>query len=352
MDTILKLIMSLAITLLSLPVQSEDIHCSTLIDCEKEIIKQGEKRESDKYGMTKVDSKLAKEVRALNVDILPMLTNLLKSNSFGVRRLAAYTLIDIENIDEKYFPAIQSALDNTPWLVRGLGNIKTQASAKEAVHRYLISDSAPQNGEFYAVKELGELSVPYIIEALKCEAFCPRNYEYNFGALVSEMEVDKVNLVKQLSSLITDDELSDEVVSGAINVLSFMKFDAISAEQMLVKLLKDKPQLNNAIENALVKIGTDGGINILINSIAKSPSPYNILELVEKGKKANKATPVLIDLTAHENSEIRQVATRALGFVGDSTAEPALISLLSEPNNVSLVIVATQSLAMLKAEGA
>lgn len=336
----------------SLHVTADEKVCSSIDECRNAIVEQGLRREDDRYGMTQVDSSIARATLSVNSDVVEMLVELLKHQSFGVRRLAAYTLKDIDDIDTKYFADIKAALDNTPWLVRALGRIDSPEAAYEAVRRYSISRSAPHNGEAYAVKQLRERAVPFIVDFIRCKTECPENYVYTFGVLISELDVEKNSLVESVIEVITDESLSDEARVGAINILSFMESDALIAESTLTTLLKNEPGFEPTINNALIRIGTDRGIELHIEAIARAPDPYMIFELTKNGHRAKSAAPVLLALLQHDNFELKQVVVRALGKIGNPIAEEHLISMLNNDNDVVLNILAAQSLAELQSKKA
>ncbi len=338
----------------SLYVTADEKVCSSIDECKNAIIEQGLRREADRYGMTRVDSSVARSTLSVNADVVEMLVELLGHRSLGVRRLAAYTLKDINDIDAKYFADIKTALDNTPWLVRALGRIHTPEAAYEAVRRYSISRSAPHNQEAYAVKLARERAVPFIMDFIRCKTECPENYVYTFGVLISELDVEKNSLVESVVEIITDNSLSEEARVGAINILAFMERDALIAESTLIALLKSEPEFEPTINSALIRIGTDRGIELLIEAIAKAPDPHLIFELAKNGHRAQSAAPVLLALLRYDNFELKQVVVRALGLIGNPTAEEHLISALNNDNDndVVLSILASQSLAELKSKKA
>jgi HEAT repeat protein len=349
-------ILALLITFVSLAEEvtpNKPISCDSIGECKTVIIDRGLAREAEKYGMKIADTLLAKHVKLMGDIATPMLMELIQHQSYSVRRLAGFTLMKFEDIDEKYLPIIIKALDNdTPWLVNVLGNINSPAAAEEAVKRYLFSNSAPHNQEFNALKNSGNLAVPYIIEALKCEVACPNDYIYNFGRVVVEIKADRSYLLSSFEKLISDKELTDEIIAGAIGVIAFLEEDALAIEPKLTKLLKERPSLENTINNAFIAMGTSRGIELLIGSIQGNPAPYNIIEIAKKGTKAHAAAPVLLTVIEKGHTEERMIATRALGFIGNTNAVPALIELLTERFDVELNITATQSLAMLGEETA
>ena len=95
------------------------------------------------------------------------------------------------------------------------------------------------------------------------------------------MEIEKEFLVHEMSNVISDKSLSDETLTGVIDILSFLEKDAVSAEPVLNQLLKERPRLAPIINNALTRIGTDRGIKLLIESVTKSPSTHKIFELAK-----------------------------------------------------------------------
>lgn len=331
----------------------KSIACDSINECKAAIIEQGLAREAEKYGMIEEDVLLAEHVQSKGGTAIPMLIELIQHKSYSVRRLAAFTLIEFKNIDEKYLPIVVNALDNdTPWLVNTLGNIDSPKAAEEAVKRYMNADTSPSNQEFNALKNAGNLAIPHIIEALKCKGSCPDDYVYNFSEVVKEIKADRQLLLSSFEKLITDKKLSDEVVAGAIAVIAALEEDALPLEVTLIKLLVDRPELEGSINYAFVMMGTSQGIEILTASIQTNPSANNIIELAKKGRKAHSAAPVLLNLIEQGSSEERFLATRALGFIGNTEAIPTLIEQLTVPFDVELNIAATQSLAMLDKETA
>ena len=343
---------ALLFSLTSLYATSETKVCSTLNECKNAIIEQGLKREADKYGMSRVDSSIAKATRSLDSDVTEMLVQLLKHRSFGVRRLAGYTLQGVNQIDPKYLTDIKGAIDTTPWLVRALGRVSSPEAAYEAVKRYSVSSSAPHNGEAYAVKLSRERAVPFIMDFIRCKADCPENYVYNFGVLISELEVEKSSLVQALKEVISDASITDQAIMGAIDILAFMENDALSAEPFLTRLLEEKPELEQTLNRAFIRIGTDRGIELLIDAIEKEPTPYMVFELAKYGHRAKSAAPVLLELLKLESFELKRVIVRTLGLLGNLIAEEHLISMLNNDNDVVISIFAAQSLAVLKSKKA
>lgn len=336
----------------TLSASAQEKFCISIGECKSVIIEQGLKRENDKYGMTEEDSNLAEAIRALDVDTTLMLVNLLEHQSFGVRRLAGYTLQEVNEIDPKYFSKIKAALDTTPWLVRALGRINSPSAAQEAVKRYSTASSSPHNGEGYAVKLSKERAIPFIMDLIKCKTGCPKGYIYNFGVLLSEIEVEKEFLVREISNVIADKSLSDEALMGVVDILSFLEKDAMSAEPMLKKLIKDRPKLEPAVNNAFVRIGTDRGIKLLIESIANAPTIYKILELAKHGDRAKSSVPMLIQLLNQDDFELRRISARALGFISNTIAVDALVSQIDNDSDVVLSVISAESLGKLKSENA
>jgi len=346
-------ILALLITFVSLAEEAtpnEPIYCYSIGECKAMIIERGLAREAEKYSMIKADMLLGKHVRLMGEIAIPMLMDLIQHQSHSVRRLAGYTLTEFESIDEKHLPVIIKALDNnTRWLISALGRINSSAAAEEALKRYLASKY--QQG-FTALKYSGNLAIPYIMEALKCETACPKGYIYNFGRIVVGTKADKGLLLSSFEKLITNKTLSDDVIAGAIEIIAFLEGDALPLEPIFSALLTERPNLESSINNAFISMGTSSGIAMLIESIENNSAEGSIIEIAKKGVKAHAAASVLLNVIAKGNSGERQIAARALGYIGNTIAVPTLIELLTRRFDVELNITATQSLAMLGDESA
>ena len=97
---------------------------------------------------------LFSELTTFGEAAIPHLVEMLACPDIEVAQIAAAALRDVKNIDPRFLPQIIQGLDrNLDWLPPALGRINSPEAAKEAVARYLVSESAPYNQEAYAVTQ-------------------------------------------------------------------------------------------------------------------------------------------------------------------------------------------------------
>src|SRR5690606_19615953 len=117
------------------------------------------------YSSVGADSEKLKQRILSQPGAVDALIPLLKDPDERVADLAAFTLRDAPTIDPVYLPQIREGLDrDLGWLAPALARIGTEEAAKEAVNRYLVSDSAPDNQEAYAVQLFGSRAIPFMLE--------------------------------------------------------------------------------------------------------------------------------------------------------------------------------------------
>jgi HEAT repeat protein len=299
------------------------------------------------------DTALVARIRTFD-GAVPRLVALLADPNEQVADLAAYGLRDAESIDAAFLPQIVAGLDRgLGWLPPALAHMPGEAPAREAVARYLVSDSAPHNQEAYALELMGVRAVPYIVNAARCQPRCGEQDHYNLGAVLAEMEEDARTLAApQLMAVAEEPAASEQAVRGTLEMIGQLGTAGASLEPRLQALRGRKPELAASIDETLVGIGSSKAGDIFSQRLRESPDIYQLRDLADTGSAGVAAGPVLVELLRHPDWEIRQGAARALGFIGYADGASALVPLLDEPTDVRLNWIAAESLGRLQAASA
>jgi HEAT repeat protein len=283
-------------------------------------------------------------------EAVPALVALLADPDLRVASLAGAVLRDAPHIDEKFLPEIRAGLDrDVGWLAPALARMPGEAAAKEAVARYLVSKSAPQNQENYALRLLGERALPFMVEAARCDRPCGKSDHYLMSAVLSEMGEVALPILPGLRALIEDPATPGDVTAGALLMVAAVGPAARSAEPWLLVLRETKPELREDIDQALVDIAADEAGRIMAARLDENPDPRQLFELAMVGPAGRDAGPAVVGLLSHPDADVRLAAARALGFIGYAPAAPALVEKLDAPDDLRMNWVAADSLGRLRA---
>lgn len=284
---------------------------------------------------------------------IPRLVELLADPDERVASMAAKGLRDAEEIDPVFLPQVVAGLDrDLDWLAPALGHMPSDRAAREAVARLLVSDSAPHNQEAYAVELSGKRAIPFIVEAARCPKGCGEQDHYYLGYVLGEMENDRALAAPGLMALAEDDTASKQAIHGALSMIGQLQRDGASLESRLEALRARKPALTDAIDEALVGIGSTKAGSIFSERLRQEPDIYLLRDVAQTGHAGRASGPVLVDLLHHPDGDVRLGAARALGYVGYEPAAEALVPLLEDGADVRLNWVAAESLGRLRATSA
>lgn len=291
---------------------------------------------------------VARRISLFGDEAVSRLVPLLKDPNDSVAQIASVALRQTSVIDKKYLPQIIEALDgdrDLGWLPPALGRIDSPQAAEEAVKRLLVSVSAPHNQEAYAVILSGRRAIHFIINEAKCRTGCGRDDVQNLGYVLGEMDVEpREEAAKLLGAAITSSATPNEAKAGMIYMISSLRESALIVEPDLIALREKQPDLQPAIDRALVRMNSKQAGTILANQLRIKPDFYVLIDLANSGPAGMDAGPVVTDLLNHSNLEIRLAAARALGYIKYQESVPNLIALLDEPLDVRLNWVAAESI--------
>lgn len=270
-----------------------------------------------------------------------------------VAEIAAETLRDAKYIDPAYLPQVIVGLDRgLGWLAPALGRMPSDAAAREAVARLLVSESAPQNQEAYAVELAGVRAIPYIIEAARCAQKCGPEDHYNLGYVLGEMGSKSASAAPGLMKIAEHDETPEEVALGVLMMLAQVEVDAATYELRLLALRERKPRLRWAVDEALIGLRSKESGNIFSERLRSHPDLVVLRDLSESGSVAASAGPAVAELLESSDWEMRVGAARTLGYIQYEGATDPLIQRLDDPTSVVLNWVSAQSLGRLRSTAA
>jgi HEAT repeat protein len=333
---------------------SAAVQCDTLDACIVRLRAIAHARKGDRFsGMGKEEDALSERIRALPgaVDaVIPLLADA----DIGVAEIAAYVLRDAESIAPRYLPQIKAGLDrDLGWLAPALGRMDDDDAAREAVARLLVSDSAPHNQEAYAVELAGARAIPFIIEAARCDGGCKsRQDHYYLGYTLKEMGAEGAGAVPGLLDIAADPRVSDAIATGALLMIADLNEHARPWQGQIAALASNKPRLAPMLDTVLVEIRSDRAGEIMAARLRRGPNRIMIRDTAALGAYGAAAAPALAELLASPDWEIRALSARALGFIGEVSAAPALIQAMQDPRDVNLNWAAAVSLGRLRAAGA
>lgn len=303
------------------------------------------------FGVGPDASRLAERVLAYE-GAVDALIPLLKDPDKRVADLAAYALANAPEIDPAYLPQIREGLDrDLGWLAPTLARIGTDEAAKEAVDRYLVSDSAPGNQEAYAVKLLGRSAIPFILDRARCLTSCRDDTHYLLSAVLGRMGPERAAAGPELLRLASDRDAPPQVAQGALRMIASLGADGLVLEAGLLRERETAPYLSPWIDRALVGIGSSQAGAIFAGRLAGKRDVATLRELADVGLAGRDAGPAVVEILEHE-PELRAAAATTLGFIDYAKATPALVAALDDSVDARVVWAAARALGRLGAKDA
>ncbi|MGY1459785.1 MULTISPECIES: HEAT repeat domain-containing protein [unclassified Luteimonas] len=282
-------------------------------------------------------------------DAVDALIPLLKDPDERVAELAAYLLRDATVIDPKYLPQIIEGLDRgLGWLPPALARIGTDGAANEAVDRYLVSDSAPNNQEAYALELLGQRAIPFIVARAACDQPCRDDTHELLGAVLRRMGPERAAAGPGLMRIASDRSSSPQMAQGALGMIAQLGTDGLALEEDLLRERGDAPYLAPWIDQALVGIQSPRAGLIFAERLANQPDARALRDLADVGIAGRDAGPAVLGILEREPG-LRALAALTLGYIGYVQATPALVGALEDPVDVRVAWAAANALGRLGA---
>lgn len=276
---------------------------------------------------------------------------LLRDPDLQVAGHAAYLLRDAPSIDPDYLPQIIEGLDRgLGWLPPALARIGTQEAAKEAVDRFLVSDSAPANQEAYALRLLGHRAIPFMLERARCDQACPGTHQL-LAAVLRDMGPERAVAGPALIRLASNPDASPGVAEGALEMIAGLGSDGLALEADLLRIADEAPYLLPWVEQVLVAIRSRHAGRILGARLSSGQAAFVLRDLADVGAAGRDAGPQVMSILERD-TRLRAAAAAALGYIGYDEAVPVLVDLLDDPVDITAVWAATRALGQLGADAA
>lgn len=204
--------------------------CQTLDDCIANLHALAET--PGKYNSTLIPDEIALNKHLLSFDgAVPRLVSLLADPDANVANIAAAALRDATYIDPIYLPQIRAGLDrHLGWLAPALGRMPSDEAAREAVARLLVSESAPENQEAYAVELSGRRAIPFIVEAARCRKGCGPEDQYVLSKVLGRIKADRSQAAPGFIAIAQDPSVPFSVARGALEMIGVLREEGRSVE--------------------------------------------------------------------------------------------------------------------------
>ena len=333
--------------------KTNDGQCPSLQVCLQQLHTMAKHPDDYESSMSPEETVLARRIIAFD-GAVPALVPLLEDPDENVANIAAAVLRDAKQIDPVYLPQIRRGLDRgLGWLAPALGRIDSAEAAKEAVDRYLVSESAPENQEAYAVELSGKRAIPFIIDRAACKKACDKRTHYLLGSVLEEMGEDARGMVAPgLMQIAADKETPEQVADGVLMMISDLGEAGHALESDLLALREKSPELERAVDEALIGIRSVSSGAIFAARLRQAPNDLTLRDLAETGPAARDAGSEVVELLSNHDPDVRIAAARTLGFIGYEPATEPLIGLLNDPVDPRLGQVAAESLGRLYSHAA
>lgn len=328
----------------------EPVVCSDLASCEARLMAMASAAGREKHGPAQTGSFELAEAFAAVDGAVPRLVDLISHPDDRVAELAAIALRESPRIDEVHLPALKAGLDRgLGWLPPALAAVPGEAAVQEAVVRYLVSDSAPHNQEAYALERMGARAIPALLEASRCPQGCDFD---TWRRLVGVFDLIGEPLSGMTPALLA--RAGDPATAGDVAALQLALIGAIGSATPevgdgLLRLRESKPELAGDVDDALVAIRAPAAGQVLAARLRKNPGPDPLYDAARLGEVARDAAPVIVELTQHDDAEIRMLALSALAKIGGDLAIEALVRALDDERDLRQPWLAARALGRLQA---
>ena len=308
-----------------------------------------------KSGIGAEERALAKKILPYGPRAVPYLLPLLKSDKPGTAELTGFILSDIDGLTERDLDALTEArLRGNGWVPRAIGRIGTPRAIRLLIED-LEKDPEPASNSqvvFALVAAGGKAAVP-LAKRFADSKPIGHALSSGIGHIFREMGESAASAVDPLIAIVVDRAGNLQNRKDAAVALGCIGPVARRAVPALKRLTAADPtDFADAVEAAIVEMRVPEAAPIHVARLRKKPDMRALRDLAELGENGREAGPVLVDLLASHDPEIRVGAARALGFIGYAGSEIPLTKVLDDPDDWRLPYVAAESLGRLHARRA
>jgi HEAT repeat protein len=313
---------------------------------------------------------LARALRRYGKAAIPSLIGLLASTQPETRKMAAYTLNDIDGLAPTDLPLLLRALDAGERRVAPA--VATIGTPEAIAALYSALKTRPQDWQLpFAFKRLGRKSVPTLMAAFNCRdgasnpvdpfvrVSCDPTLLKAIACIFEELGPDGSDAVPRLCQIARDKRLTVLLRLVAIKALGAIGPSAASTAPALQEIARrDRATFGEPVEVALFGMKVPAAGKILAAKLTRAPDdefPLLLRDLAELGAGCQPAAKQVLALLGNPDWEVRVAAARALGYFGDRRAMEPLVGALDNVEDWQLSYVTAESLGRLadaRADGA
>lgn len=307
---------------------------------------------TDSLGISIEEQMVAKEIQEMGEDAISQLLPLLEHEKKSIRKLTAFTLSEIDGLNEMHLDQLKRAVMNdVGWLESAIAKIGSKEAIEFLVER-LKKETSIHNQSTWAFVRLETKGLPYLIDLIQTDSdneSVMNIIMYVFQELNSKASSSIPALIENISN----PNSKKSTIKYSILALGAIGEEALQAESIIIssKYKKDE-DIKDAISESLKDMRSPKAVKYLLEKLKNDPQPKyfaDIAELREVGIKAGKNVSKYL---RSPDWEVRVAAARTLGFIGYKKSSKKLISLLNTPNDWILVKVSVEALGMLQSNEA
>lgn len=313
---------------------------------------------------------LALALRRYGKVAIPSLIGLLASTQPETRKMAAYTLNDIDGLAPTDLPLLLRALDSGERRVAPA--VATIGTPEAIAALYSALKDRPQDWQLrFAFKRLGRKGLPTLMAAFDCRdgasnpvdpfvrVRCDTPLLAAIAGIFKELGPDGSDAVPRLYQVARDKRRKVSLRLLAIKALGGIGPSAASTAPALQEIARgDRATFGQPVEIALFGMKVPAAGNVLAAKLTRAPHeqlPVLLRQLAELGAAGQPAAMQVIGLLGNPDWEVRVAAARALGYFGDRRAVEPLVGALHNVEDWHLSYVTAESLGRLgdaRADGA
>ena len=310
---------------------------------------------------------IASSLRGYGKAAIPDLLRLVASRQAEARKMAAYTLSEIDGLTPADLPPLLRALHAGEHGAVALA-VAAIGTPEAIAALYAALKAHPEDWQLpFAVARLGHAGVPTLMEAFDCRdgtsdpstvrAPCAPPLLAAVAGIFGKLGPEASDAVPHLFQIAQDKRHSVPLRRAAIDALGAIGPGAASTASALQEIARAEPApFGEVVENALFGMKVPAAGKILAAQLTGAPTDHLVLrDLAQLGTGGQPAAKQAIGLLRNPDWRVRVAAARALGYFGDREAVAPLLMVLDNPENWQLSYAAAESLGRLgdaRADGA
>ena len=227
-------------------------------------------------GVAKGGREVAEKLQAIGAGAVPYLLPLLRDKDEGVRRLASYTLRDIDGLTEQHLDAlIESRRRGDGWIPPAIARIGTPKAVAFLVDE-LVRERQTQNQITWAIEILGPKAVPHLVQVYQTNTNWDENLETTMRSVFGTLGAKAAEAIDPLLQMANDDTLSKDKRLRAIAAVGYIGLPAERSVPQLQQLQEHgDAQIRERVTSAILNIGSAEAAPLLVQKLQQMADPTN-----------------------------------------------------------------------------